>query len=116
MSYEQKALEFMRKNPNADETIGYDLVDSQEAVEWLRYFEARHPEKVAYFKARLKSGKHYMVPAQWPQWFDTSWTPIPTVKTSIFPREFPTEDAATRAAAVNRLLFRNKKPTEGIAG
>ena len=100
---DEKMLAWMKSNPNADGTLGHDLKDGKEAVEWYRYIKAKQPHKLPYMVAQLKQEKPYMVPSQWPWWYDITWTPTESKREFLIPRVTP-EDAAKRLEVVDRLL------------
>ena len=72
---DQKILDWMIPNRQASGEIGWQLKDGPEAVEWLRYYQFKYPKKAAYLKSRIMQGESYLVPCQWPQWFDSSFAP-----------------------------------------
>ena len=108
----EKMLAWMKSNPNADGSLGHELKDGKEAVEWYRYFKAKHPEKLPYMVSQLKQEKPYLVPSQWPWWFDITWTPEESKRPFVIRKVAP-EDAAKRAEVVERLLNRFKATDSG---
>lgn len=58
---------------NSD-AIGFMVSDGPEAVSWWHYYMKKgRPSKADGLYRRLLEGKQYMVPAQWPVWYDTSY-------------------------------------------
>jgi hypothetical protein len=109
---DEKMLSWMKSNPNADGTLGHDLKDGREAVEWYRYFKEKQPQKLPYMVAQLKQEKSYMVPSQWPWWYDIQWTPAESKRQFIIPKVKP-EDAAKRLEVVDRLLNQFRSTASG---
>jgi len=108
----EKMLAWMKTNPNADGSLGHELKDGKEAVEWYRYFKAKHPEKLPYMVNQLRQENPYLVPSQWPWWYDITWTPKESARLFVIPKVKP-EDAAKRAEVVDRLLNRFRATDSG---
>ena len=108
----EKMLAWMKSNPNADGSLGHELKDGKEAVEWYRYFKAKHPEKLPYMVTRLREDKPYLVPSRWPWWYDITWTPTESKRPTVFPPK-PDEDAEKRAALADSLLNRFRDIASG---
>lgn len=114
---DQKILDWMNKNRRSNGDIGYALEDGPEAVEWLRYYQRKYPHKVPFMLSQLKpkaNGKpnQYLVPAQWPVWFDPSWAPMPSRRQSIYPK-LPSQSSEERSAAVDSILKRFRGTATG---
>jgi len=108
----EKMLAWMKTNPNADGSLGHELKDGKEAVEWYRYFKAKHPEKLSYMVSQLRQENPYLVPSQWPWWYDITWTPEESKRPFVIPK-VPPEDAAKRAAVVDKFLNRFRATASG---
>lgn len=105
-------VKFMKTNAKPDGAIGYELRDGKEAVEWYRYYKTKHPEKLPYMVSRLREEKPYMVPCQWPWWYDLTWTPSESKRGTLFPTK-PAEDTEKRQALVDSLLKRFRGAASG---
>lgn len=77
---DQKILDYMISNRKTNGEIGWELKDGPEAVEWLRFYKLKFPHKVPFMVSRLVRGESYLVPSQWPQWFDPTYAPMESPK------------------------------------
>lgn len=102
---DQAELDYMKKIPNRDGTIGFMLKDGTEAAEWFAYYRARRPRKADALYRALESGREYMVAARFPQWFDPSWHPVGEPKERVIPvKEKSNLNEKERALIVERYL------------
>ena len=85
---DQKILDYMIANRKTNGDIGWELKDGPEAVEWLRYYKLKYPHKVSYMLTRITRGESYLVPSQWPQWFDSSYAPADPPKETEIVKKF----------------------------
>jgi len=86
---QQRELDWMKAHPNTGGTIGWELKDGFEAVDWHRYFTTTgQPKRAQFMMERFREKKTYMVAARWPQWVHRDYTPAkePT-KTRLIPLE-----------------------------
>jgi hypothetical protein len=106
-------LTYMKQFASPEGQMGFMLTDSPEAVSWYQYYKLKRPLKAKALKARILADKQYMVPAQWPEWFDRSFAPIrkPTEVSLREPKGDLTPEAHARILAMfERLKQRWAEP------
>lgn len=112
---DQAELDAMLEFPNKDGSLGWMLYDGEEAVHWHVYYKLKRPHKARALKERVLDGKPYMVPTQWPEWYDRSYAPIrkPTAVTLRDPPMEITPEARERVLALfEKFKLRWAEPTQ----
>jgi hypothetical protein len=102
--WNEKELEFMKRFALESGEMGYALTDGPQAVAWYDFYMARQPIKARILYNTLAAGSAYMVPAEFPHYYEIGWGPKENPRQKLLPNALSSKTLEERKQFVDRVL------------